>query len=339
MVWTTLYVVLTFSATFVGTWLVLKLAVRNGLLDVPNARSSHLSPTPRGGGLAVVATVLVIGLVLRMLDLIQTTWFLAIVGGGATIAGVGLLDDRYGLSAGPRLSVHLAVAWFTVFLLGGFPVHFVGVQISDSGALGMLISALIVTWLVNLFNFMDGIDGIASAEGAFIFSAAALLTSTNGPTGLVMLFVGIAFANLGFLCWNWAPARIFMGDSGSGFMGYMVALAALMAAESSSIPIWTWMIITSLFVGDATTTLIRRLVRGDKWYVAHRTHAYQWLARRWASHARVTAAFTAVNVVVLLPIAYLSVRLPDIAAQLAFSTVALSGLVALLCGAGRREVP
>ena len=313
-------------------------ALRTGVLDVPNARSSHSLPTPRGGGLAIVVATCLTAVYLWLADRSITPMLaLAVVAGGGLVAGVGYIDDRAGLGAGVRFGAHLAAAVLAVTFLGArqlgaavFPV------LPDLLTIAMLVVA--VVWTLNLFNFMDGIDGIAAAEAAFVAGSAAWLASRGGASaGVTTLMWGATGASLGFLVWNWAPARIFMGDVGSGFLGYLLAVLALASVLEGALSVWTWLILASLFVADATVTLLRRVMRGERWYSAHRSHAYQWLSRRWNSHSRVTSLFGLVNVALVLPLAWWSAAVPARAPGIALATIAVAMVAALACGAGRPE--
>jgi Fuc2NAc and GlcNAc transferase len=190
---------------------------------------------------------------------------------------------------------------------------------------------------MNLFNFMDGIDGIAATEATFVSWGGALLASMAAVSSEVRwAAVLLGAACLGFLRWNWPPARIFMGDVGSGYLGYVIAVLAVAATRENPAALWIWLILGGVFFVDATVTLLRRLLRGDRIYEAHRSHAYQWLARRWESHAKVTWAVLTVNVLWLLPCAVFATRRPGIAAATAILALAPLVLFAVVAS-GRRE--
>ena len=195
-----------------------------------------------------------------------------------------------------------------------------------------------IVWTLNLFNFMDGIDGIAACEAVFVAWGGALLALFGGssievPT--VALMLGAACC--GFLLWNWPPARIFMGDVGSGYIGYFVSVLAVAATRDNAVAVWVWLVLGGGFFVDSTVTLLRRTLRGERIHEAHRSHAYQWLARSWGSHRRVTVAIMMLNLIWLLPCAFLATLHPDHA--VAIVIVALVPLVALAiaAGSGRRE--
>jgi Fuc2NAc and GlcNAc transferase len=320
------------------TAVVRKAALVRGVLDVPNARSSHTQATPRGGGIAVVTVTTAALLVLNTLGPLWAELRLALIGGGLLVAVVGLIDDRYTVPAGVRLAAHAAAALWALFCLGGLPPLRIGGQLVHLGIAGDLLAFAAIAWTVNLFNFMDGIDGIAASEAVFVAAAGAVLSLAAG-SGAVVPAVALVFAAAcaGFLAWNWPPARIFMGDAGSGYLGFVLSVLALAATRDNPAILWVWLILGGVFFADANTTLVRRLIRGERLHQAHRTHAYQWLARRWGSHLRVTLAVNAVNLGWLLPCALLATWRPALAAATVIVALLPLVAIALALGAGRRE--
>jgi Fuc2NAc and GlcNAc transferase len=223
-------------------------------------------------------------------------------------------------------------------VLKGFPPLQVGIHRVDMGALGYLFGTLVIVWSLNLFNFMDGIDGIAASEAVFIGVAGGVLVLVGGGSvALATLCLVLAAACSGFLWWNWAPAKIFMGDVGSGFLGFSIAVLALGVARDQPAGPFVWLILGGVFVVDATVTLMRRLWRRERLYEAHRSHAYQCLARRWQSHRRVTLTVTAVNVFWLFPWATLATLYPVHAGWAALAAVGPLLVAAVAVGAGRQE--
>jgi Fuc2NAc and GlcNAc transferase len=257
--------------------------------------------------------------------------------GGIAVAAIGFVDDRRPVSASARLAVHVAAAIWAIVCLGAAGWLQVG-QLIGSGWLGAVLAALGLVWALNLFNFMDGIDGIAAAEAVFIAWGGAALMHISGNVSAISdigLIIGAACA--GFLIWNWPPARIFMGDVGSGYLGYALAVLALASARDRPSALWAWLILGGAFFVDATVTLLRRALRRERVHQAHRSHAYQWLARRWGSHRRVTLTVMAVNMLWLLPSALCAVLYPQWAAWIALGALSPLALAALLAGAGRTE--
>ena len=285
------------------TGLMRRYALAAQLLDHPNDRSSHSVPTPRGGGVAIVVSFMLLVLVLGLLGLIQQRLMIATLGSGAVVALLGFLDDRSSLPARVRFAGHAGAAAWAVGWMNAIPSVPIFGRAVDLGFGGPALCGLFIVWMVNLFNFMDGIDGIASVEAITTTLGGALLWWLAGSgTGWV---AAVAFAGCvaGFLAWNWPPAKIFMGDAGSGFLGLMVALLALWCGQATPLLFWSWFILIGCFMVDATTTLVRRVRRGEMFFEAHRAHAYQYAARRAGRHLPVTLACGAINLLWLLPIA------------------------------------
>ena len=320
------------------TAIVRRLALARGVLDHPNVRSSHAMATPRGGGLSIVVTVSVALTVLTLAGTMAPELLWALLGGGGAVASVGLADDHRPVPAWIRLIVHVGAAVWAAAWLGGPTTLVLNHHVVHLGLIGLVLAVAGVTWVLNLFNFMDGIDGIAASEAVFVSGAALPLMALCGVSGEVSAAcLMIAAASLGFLLWNWPPASIFMGDVGSGYVGFVIGVLALAAARQSPAAVWVWLILGGVFFVDATVTLVRRAARGERIYDAHRSHGYQWLARRWGSHRRVTVAVMMLNLIWLLPCAVLATLHPDHA--VAIVVVALLPLVAvaIAAGSGRRE--
>jgi Fuc2NAc and GlcNAc transferase len=329
---------LVFAASAVLTGVVRRVALASGLVDLPNLRSSHTRATARGGGLSVVLTTTAGVVALAVNGILSKPLLISLVIGGGAVALVGFLDDRYSVRPVVRFAVHVGAAVWALIWLGGLPPLLIGDHLIKLGAAGYIIAVLGIVWALNLFNFMDGIDGIAATEAVFITLAAALAGLIGGwaPEIPAAAWV-LGFASAGFLCWNWPPARVFLGDVGSGYLGYLIAVLALASARTNPAALWVWLILGGVFFIDATVTLCRRLLRGERVFEAHRSHAYQWLARRWGSHGRVTATVTAVNLAWLLPWSVLAVSLPRCAIVSVIGALAPLALLAPLLGAGRAE--
>ncbi|MEE4295672.1 MAG: glycosyltransferase family 4 protein [Wenzhouxiangella sp.] len=294
-------------------WLVMK-----GLVDQPGGRRSHEVATPRGGGLAMVVAVLIVVNIFAVPS--PAIW--GISGLVLLLAGLGWLDDASDLPVKWRFGMQLLIAAMMLALTGTV----------DSVAFGSLelnwpwlwsgLGLVAVVWLINLHNFMDGSDGLLAMQGAWTGLAMAALMHPKGGIGALLAIV-MAGACLGFLLWNRPPARVFMGDSGSLLIGGLVGLLALSGAASGLVSIWVSLIITALFVVDATATLVRRVVRGSRWYNAHREHAYQKLISGGWSHGRVLLLYGSMNLLIVLPVLLLANRFPDQEMLLALGLVGL----------------
>lgn len=284
-------------------------ALARSVIDVPNARSSHTVPTPRGGGVAIVLTFLLAMVGLMLSGAEQIRILLALGGAGALIAVIGFMDDHGHIAARWRLLGHFIAAAWMLGWLGGLPPLLLFGWTLDLGWLGGALAAFYLVWLLNLYNFMDGIDGIASVEAITACLGAAWLYWLGGLSGAAMLPLLLAAAVAGFLYWNFPPAKIFMGDAGSGFIGIVLGGLSLQAAWVSPPMFWCWLILLGVFIVDATYTLVRRLLRGDKVYEAHRSHAYQFASRKYGKHLPVTLTVAVLNLCWLLPVAYCVVQL------------------------------
>jgi Fuc2NAc and GlcNAc transferase len=285
-----------FIASLVLTGLVRRYTVVLSLLDYPNARSSHTEPTPRGGGLAIVL-ILVAGLaILAAKRIIAHDVALALLGGGALVAVAGWVDDRRGVVAPFRLAAHFAAAIWTVWWLGGMPNLIVGDHAVELGLAGSALAVLGIVWAINLYNFMDGIDGLAAGEAASVGLLGAGLLAHWNPS-LAVIAALVAGCAAGFLPFNWAPARIFLGDVGSGFLGFLFAALAVASEHAGALPSLIWLLLLGVFFADATITLLRRAIRGDRWYAPHRLHAYQRAVQGGWSHAGVTGTVLGLNAV------------------------------------------
>jgi Fuc2NAc and GlcNAc transferase len=284
------------ALSWCGTRSVLGFLRARSVLDVPNERSSHSTPTPRGGGLAFVAVILAGILIGVAAGWVRGAVAIALVPSAGAIGLVGWIDDRRGLPAQFRLLVHLVAAVWVVYCFGPAASLELGPLSLSLGPAAGIVSVLGLVWLSNLFNFMDGIDGIAGGEAASVAVVAALLCLRAGDAEPAWLFLLVAAAVAGFLPWNWAPARVFMGDTGSVVLGFLLGALALLANQRDDIPALGSALLLGVFLLDATLTLVRRIVRRERWTAAHRSHAYQRAAQAGESHARVSGAVIAINV-------------------------------------------
>lgn len=239
--------------------------------DVPNARSLHAAPVPRSGGIALMAGML-IGMAWAGLP---PWWLLLPV---LLLFALSLLDDYRGLSVRQRLPLQGVAA---LLLLAGsefFVQH---------GLIATLVAALLVVWALNLYNFMDGSDGLAGGMALFGFGALAAAAALGGAPLLAAWCAAVSAAAFGFLLFNFHPARLFMGDAGSIPLGFLAAALGLAGWQADCWPAWFPLLVFSPFWVDASVTLLRRSLRGDRVTEAHREHYYQRLVRMGAGHRRV----------------------------------------------------
>ena len=303
----------------------------------PNERSSHSVPTPSGGGLGIVAG----GAVAALSTAMSTPWpTLLVLVAGLVMAAIGFLDDRKPVPATYRLAAQTALAGILAALCVPMSQFTAGLGLPLPGFVVLFACVAGTVYWVNIFNFMDGIDGIAASEAAFMLAGAAVLAVTAQPAlaGQPVLWwlVATAAAPAAFLVLNWAPAKIFMGDAGSTFLGFIIAFFALATVALGWLTLWQWLILGALFLTDATVTLVRRLRLHERLFEAHRRHAYQRLSRQWKSHRKATGLYIAINVIWLLPMAALAGDryLGLLVAVVAYAPVLL---MMLRVGAGRPE--
>jgi Fuc2NAc and GlcNAc transferase len=291
------------AAAALLSWLLasrVRLYALDKLLDIPNERSSHSRPTPRGGGLAIAVTAVGGVIIAAMLRWIDWNLALALSGGAAMIATVGWVDDHRSLSALTRFAVQFLSAGWAMYWLGGLPSLIVGSSSISLGFVGTVLGVIGIVWAINLYNFVDGIDGLAAGEAVTTGIIGGLILLGMGQAGLAMVSLLIAAAAGGFLPLNWAPAKLFMGDVGSGMLGYLFAVLAIASENAGAVPLLIWVLLLGAFVFDATVTLCRRIMHGEKWYHAHHSHAYQRMVQAGRTHAQVSATVLLINLVLAL---------------------------------------
>ena len=321
---------------------VIRYGPRFGLLDTPVARSAHVAPKPLGGGAALAAPYF-----------LCVIWFVASAAisesalaylGCLFIVVLGFSDDRWQLSSKVRLPVQFIVSLAAVRAIGVDSVDFGFFSLSEPLTLSLL-AVLSLVWLCNLTNFMDGIDGIAASQLLVTsLSCVVLLVGLDAAAGesgehdvVLTLSVVLAASAAGFLLWNWSPASLFMGDAGSGFIGFALGLLALESLVTQRMSVWSWVLLLGVFIADTAVTLLVRIIRGERWYEGHSQHAYQILSRRLNSHPRVVGGVILINICWLLPLAWVAGILPHYGVL--FATIGLAPLL-LGCyrlGAGRAE--
>ncbi len=303
------------------------------LVDVPNERSSHTQPTPRGGGIGIVLAFLGGVLWLAWTGRIDAMLALAMVLAGGMVAVTGFLDDRHTLPALPRLAVQVASALLGVWIVGGVGELPIGELVWSPGTAGFVIAVFGIAWLINLINFMDGIDGLVGSHTVFVGVTGAALLWLGGASGPGLMMMFLALAAAGFLAFNWPPASIFMGDVASGFLGLVMGLVAIDTAET--VNLWAWGTLMGPFIADATVTRAMRGLREGDWVGAHRSHVYQRLSRAWHGHAPVVHAYWLLALVVILPLAIAAAYLPSLGWLIMGGSWLVLFAGAFLLGAGR----
>ena len=299
---------LTLLLSALSCGLYLLLARRLQIVDTPNERSSHQLPTPHGGGVPMLLAFTA-GLLLAVRT--HGAWdgaYVNLAAAALLLMLLGVVDDLRGLSVRLRFSLYALCCLAVASVL----LQPVWAQNPLFGLTAALLAALGMLWLLNLYNFMDGIDGIAALQCIVACVSAALLSLESGDDASYPLFcLLLAASHLGFLLWNWPPARLFMGDAGSVPSGFLLAGLALQGAVQGQLNPLCWLILLGLFITDASWTLIWRMRSGQPFTRPHRLHAYQRLSRRWDSHLLVDLLLLAVNALWLFPLAWAVQTLPQ----------------------------
>ncbi|RXJ69012.1 glycosyl transferase [Halarcobacter ebronensis] len=286
-----MFYLLFFIFSFILTYLIKNYAIKKSLVASVNERSSHTVPTPHGGGIAIAITWFIALFYLRLTLQIDEVLFNALLV-GFIISIVSFLDDLYELSAKLRFMIQALVAILSLYFLGGFNSLDLGFFTIDNQIITNIFAFFMIIWFINLYNFLDGINGYAGSEAVFLSFSGFLLFGGSH-------FIVLAFAVLGFLFWNYNRAKIFMGDVGSTLLGFNIAIFAIYYSNQDSSNFWIWITLFSLYWFDATYTLIRRKLNKEKISQAHKKHAYQRLTQANWSHFKVTNYSIIINLIIL----------------------------------------
>lgn len=300
MLWYFLFALI--PITYIFCRIYIGIAKRFRIFDIPNERSSHIEVVPRGGGIAFIMAFFVSLVALTIKDVVKEPVYITLLVGGLSVGLIGLLDDIKGLSLKARLIVHVVSAIFAVSQLAELPTVF-GIE---NYIILSVIAVIAIVWSINLFNFMDGINGLAGFEAVFISLSAALILYINDEFFHAVTLFALAMCCIGFLLLNFPAGKLFMGDSGSGFLGFCIAIYAIGTSVTDNISPWSWFILYGVFVVDATYTLITRIITRQKWWEGHSLHGYQKLTKSLKSHTSSTLYLFALNVIWLLPLAIAS---------------------------------
>lgn len=322
-----------FASGWLGTLVIRRFAGRIGLVQVPNERSSHSIPTPQGGGIAIAVIAIATAAIAGAME----PDLLVLAGLCTVIAAMGFIDDLYELSPALRFPIQgLVIAALVAWALP-LPDLVLPFGLDVGGLLLLATVWLFALWWLNLFNFMDGIDGIAAGQAIVILMGGLVIALSTDPLFLTVPFGLLALvtaaATGGFLVMNWAPARIFMGDAGSNTLALLIFAFCLGTVQQELIGYPSWLILLSVFTCDATVALLRRMARGERPWRAHRRHAYQQLSRRWG-HRRVSLLYTAMTAVVAVPLAAVAQEVPIAAWWLVGLTYAVLAALAIWAGSG-----
>ena len=292
-----IYLIL-FLISFSLTYFIKNYMIKKSLVATVNERSSHTTPTPHGGGIALVITWFIGLMYLYFIGEISSNLFYALLF-GAVISIVSFFDDIYELSPKIRLIAQAIVAIGGLYFLGGFDTLTFGIFDIQNAIFTNIFAFFMIIWFINLYNFLDGINGYAGSEAVFLALAGFILFSGNH-------FLVLAVAVLGFLYWNWNKAKIFMGDVGSTLLGYNIAIFTIYYANEESTNFWIWIILFGVYWFDATLTLIRRKLNKEKLSLAHKKHGYQRLTQAGWSHYKVTNYSIGLNIILFFIVYFVS---------------------------------
>ena len=276
-------------------------------IDVPNDRNIHIKPIPSAGGIAIFFSFFIYLYLLSFFFQEEIKFFTIFFIILLPIMIIGLIDDLKQTKVTIRLFFQLFSASLLIYYFQISQNSNLNFEISQTNLLITLVSILLSMWLMNLYNFMDGIDAYAASESVFVFSSASLIAYLNEPSGQMhIILIGFAAASFGFLLRNWFPAKIFMGDTGSVSIGCCVAFFIFYSASESVISIYTWLILLSVFISDSTYTLFVRVVTQKNLLKPHLTHGFHILAKKSGSQKEITKYMILVNLFWVLPLALIS---------------------------------
>ncbi len=295
----------------------MRLALGSGMIALPGDRQSHQQATPTGGGLGLVFSIVLISLGLQLFSPLPVFWWQNIIPGFFLLSVVGWLDDKHVVSSLIRLLVQLAVSvWLIGFGWSGFSLAGLGL---------FAVTAVAMVWMMNMYNFMDGSNGMAGFQGVFAGLVLAVLFQNGGQSEMAILALVVAAACAGFLPLNFPNARVFMGDVASVPLGFIFAALMVYGIRTGSLGLVSALLVMSIFIVDASLTLLKRVIRGEQWYTAHAQHIYQRLIARGWSHSRVLLLYQTINIMWVLPVLILAEKYHTYAALSAgFSFLALS---------------
>jgi Fuc2NAc and GlcNAc transferase len=295
-----IFYLVVFGLSAVSVRLYINFAKQRGLIDIPNQRSSHTIPTPRGGGSIFIIIWFLLLIVFFSLGKIKLLSFTFLFAPSLLIAFVSFLDDNINLSARWRFLTQICAVVIALLLIGSVPILNIGFIELTWQPLILLGLTIFSLWSINLFNFMDGTDGISSVEALFVLGGQSFFFIDKHNTTMAHLLWFLCAAILGFLLWNWPKAKVFMGDVGSASLGLLIALIAICLQKYEQVPIILSLMLYGVFLFDATLTLIRRLFHKEKWYEAHKSHAYQRVHQAGFSHLKLLLGVIIINIIIVI---------------------------------------
>lgn len=282
-----LILIFTILLSLMGTYFLSSSASFLRIMDHPNERSLHNFPVVRTGGIAIVFSVLIS--IFFLMSIFTLDGSLIWIGIGTLLVGtISIIDDILTVSIISRIVIHFIAACLIV--AGGYSLdilYFPGVVLALPLAIVLTITIIYVVWMINLYNFMDGMDGLAAGMAVFGFGTFALIGWIENENAFFLLNLIVCLSSLGFLVFNFPPARIFMGDFGSSTLGFLAASSSLWAEKEGIIPLWISILLFSPFIVDSTVTLLSRVLRRQQFWEAHKTHYYQRLVQHGWGHKKV----------------------------------------------------
>lgn len=307
-----------FISSFLLTYFIKKFAERKSIVDIPNERSSHTIPTPRGGGVAIVILWFLGISYLFLKETVEIGFYLALLG-GIPLMIIGIIDDVINVKPIIRIAVQSFSAVWALYFLGGLETIDFGCCVFSNVYVNSAFIFIIFLWFINLFNFNDGIDGYLST-GVLLFCIVLFILVKN-YTLLVL-----AASVLGFLIWNWQPAKIFMGDVGSTVLGFNFIVFAVYFQNTDKLSLFIPLILSAVFWFDTTLTLIRRWRNKEKISLPHKKHAYQRLVQAGYSHQKVVILLILLNLIIIGAV-FSAVLLPEFILAVLFFIVILLFLI------------
>jgi Fuc2NAc and GlcNAc transferase len=330
MDWIKYLIIPIIACSWMGVFLYKKYAIYAGIISNPNYRTLHELPIPRGGGIVFsLLFILAIFLIWPYLQLSINLILMLGVGGGMA-ALFGFTDDIKYIRARIKLIIQLLLSCWVLYCL-----HSDNLLLLSRITIFITIPAFLffMVWIINAYNFMDGVDGMAASGAIFVsLTLALVLFLTDNSVELIPIFILIAAMVGGFIIFNWPPASIFMGDAGSVFLGYIFGSLLLFTTLNGYLSIWIWLTVFGYFFADTTVTQIVRVISIKKWYLPHRSHAYQNLARITGSHLKVTSGVTLYNIIWILPLTLLSALKPEMGVILTMLAICPALVVAYKYG-------
>ena len=311
---------ITIVVSYVGTYSLEKLSLKYSFfIDTPSDRSIHKNPTPTAGGISILLSYFLYIYMLLVFHESFIPWydgyskynenpFFILMFSLSPLIIVGLIDDFKGINVGIRILTQFFSATLIIYFFQINNNIFGFIEFLNQTTLITITASIILSiWLINLYNFMDGIDGYVTSECVFVSFSAAFLAYMNKPESLISLYIlGLGMANIGFLIRNWSPAKIFMGDTGSISLGFILAFLIFFSASESVLSIYTWLILLSVFIADASYTIIVRIVTKKNIFQAHLRHAFHIVTKNNNSHTHTNKALIAINIIWVLPFAIMS---------------------------------